>query len=283
MTPLLLIPFLALSVQAVPPGRLDAARAVERARYAFVIGATQPFDAVYPPAVFEQRVTRELAEERVLEQVFGVTLTAAQLAQEFDRIERTTRAPEQWDAIKAALGHDRRRIEDTFCRPLLVDLTLQARFAFDLRIHAESHAHAREARALMLQGATPPDAARLVLSRRGTPDGAMDDLLKRARAEAVVPRVLRPPDEPPQSAPVALHPEAAAALEAQLLRPGDVSTVLSEWDRFTVYRLVESTDEAWTVEAGVFPKRDFESWFRETSTPGPLIGTLNQPERSPTH
>lgn len=265
MTPLLLVPFLALGVQAVPPGRLDAARAVERARYAFVIGATRPFDAVYPPAVFETRVARELAEERVLEQVFGLRPTPALLAQEYDRIETATSVPEQWDAIKAALGHDRRRIEDAFCRPVLVHRALQARFAFDPRIHAETYARARQARALLLEGRTPPGAARMVLSRRGTPDGAMDELLEKARAEAVVPRVLRPPDEPPQSAPAALHPEAAAALEAQLLRPGDVSTVLSEWDQFAVYRLIESTDEAWTVEAGVFPKRDFESWFRETT------------------
>jgi hypothetical protein len=265
MTPLLLIPFLASSVEAVPPGRLEAARAVERARYAFVIGATQPFDAAYPPAVFEKRLARERAEERALDRVFGFTPTPTLLAQEFDRIDTTTRAPEQWQAIKAALGNDRRRIEDAFCRPLLVHRVLQARFAFDPRIHAEAHASARQARALLLEGRTPPGAARMVLGRRGTPDEATDDLLERARAEAVVPRVLRPLDEPPQGAPAALHPEAAATLEAQLLRPGDVSTVLSEWDRFTVYRLIESTDESWTVEAGVFPKRDFESWFRETT------------------
>ncbi|MDD1632375.1 MAG: hypothetical protein LUP91_09230, partial [Methylococcaceae bacterium] len=238
MTPLLLIPFLAGNVQAVPPGRLDAARAVERARYAFVIGATQSFDASFPPSVFVERVARERAEELVLQQVFGVTLAPAQLAREFDRIERTTRAPEQWEAIKAALGHDRRRIEDAFCRPALIKRLLQARFAFDPRIHGEAHARARRARALMLQGGTPPGAARMVLGRRVTPDEATGDLLRKAKAEAAVPRVLASPDQRATSGPIALHPEAAAALEAQLVRPGDVSNVLSEWDRFTVYRLV---------------------------------------------
>jgi hypothetical protein len=29
------------------------------------------------------------------------------------------------------------------------------------------------------------------------------------------------------------------------------------------------TDEAWTGEAAVFPKRDFESWFREVTAVGP--------------
>jgi hypothetical protein len=90
---------------------VDGERAVERARYRFVIGATQPFDEVYPRSVFEKKVAREIAEERVLKKVFGVTVTKAVLAAEFDRIEKTTKAPDQWEAIKAALKNDRRRIE----------------------------------------------------------------------------------------------------------------------------------------------------------------------------
>jgi hypothetical protein len=238
--------------------------AVERARYAFVIGATKPSDVAYPPAVSRARGARASRGAR-LERVFGFTPRRRSCPGVSTGIETTTRAPEQWQAIKAALGNDRRRVEDAFCRPLLVHRFLQARFAPDPRIHAETYAcAARPVRCCSRAGRRPAPPG-WSLGRRGTPDGATDDLLMRTRAEAVVLWVLRPLDERPQSAPVALHPEAAAALEAQLLRPGDVSTVLSEWDRFTVYRLIESTDEAWTVEAGVFPKRDFESWFRETT------------------
>src|SRR5688572_4335135 len=100
--------------------RVHAERAVERARYAFVIGTTRPFDELYPRSVFEKRVERELSEEAVLQRVFGLSPTARSLAGEFDRIEKTTRAPEQWAAIKQALGNDRRFIEEIFCRPLLV-------------------------------------------------------------------------------------------------------------------------------------------------------------------
>src|SRR5262245_61045867 len=230
---LLLLPLLTSSLTAVPPGRVDDARAVERARYAFVIGEKPPFDSAYPRGDFEARVAAERAQERILEQAFGVTLSPARLAREFDRIENATRAPEQWQAIKHALGQDRRRVEEAFCRPVLVDRELRARFAFDERIHAEPHARARQARALLLEGHTPAGAARRVVSRRD------------------------------------LHPDAAAALEAQLLRRGDVSTVLSEWDRFTVYRLVERTDEAWIVEAVAFAKRDFDSWLAEVTSARP--------------
>ena len=78
-----------------------------------------------------------------------------------------------------------------------------------------------------------------------------------------------PANDSAQGAPVALHPEAAAALETQLLRPGDVSNVLSEWDRFTVYRLVERTDESWIVEAVILPRRGFDSWFVEVAAARP--------------
>lgn len=75
--------------------------------------------------------------------------------------------------------------------------------------------------------------------------------------------------EPPADGLVPLHPEAARVLESQLRHAGDVSTVLSEQHRFTVYRLIEATPEAWTVEAAIFAKRDFESWFREATATHP--------------
>ena len=125
---------------------------------------------------------------------------------------------------------------------------------------------ARQARAVMLEGRTPRGAARVVLGRRGAPGASTEEMLEKAREEAVLPKVLRPTDDDgPRHAPAALHPEAAAALEGQLIRPGDVSTVFAEWDRFTVYRLIERTDEAWTVEAVTFPKRDFGAWFQEVA------------------
>ena len=107
---------------AAPPlslaERVDGgARSVERARDAFVLGATRPFDEVYPRSVFEKKVQRELAEERVLSRVFGMEVTPALLAAEYERIEKETRAPDQGKAIKKALGGDRRMIEEVVCRP----------------------------------------------------------------------------------------------------------------------------------------------------------------------
>ncbi len=152
---------LPLSVAA----RVDYERAVEKTRYQVVIGNTRPFDEVYPRSLFEKRVQREIAEERVLKNVFGLSVTPKLLDQELDRIEKSTKAPDQWEAIKKTLKNDRRLIEEVFCRPLLVDRALRAKFAFDQKIHAVPHQKAREARAAFLEGKAVP-GSKVVLAPR---------------------------------------------------------------------------------------------------------------------
>jgi hypothetical protein len=254
---LLVALLLAGGLDISPASRVDGERAVERARYAFVIGATQPFDEV-----FEKKVEREIAEEHVLRKFFGITVTRPVLDREFDRIERTTKAPDQWAAIKKALGNDRRRIEEVFCRPLVVDRALHAKFAFDQKIHVVPHQRAREARATFLAGREPPGASVLVLARGARPP-ATEEILAEAQKAAALPRVLEPPRKRESNAPVPVEPELAAIIERELVKPGDVTTILEERDRFEVFRLVERTADAWKVEAVTFPKVDFDTWFEK--------------------
>jgi hypothetical protein len=242
--------------------RIDGERAVERARYRFVIGATQPFDEVYPRSVFEKKVARELAEERVLKNVFGLAVTPAILAAEFDRIEKTTKAPDQWEAIKAALRNDRRRIEEVFCRPLVVERMLRAKFAFDQAIHAGPHQRAREARAVFLARKKPAGSKIAVLAR-AAPKTDTAEMLDRAQKEAALPRVLSPPEKPTADEPVAIDPEMAAVLERELKKPGDATTILEERDRFSVFRLIEAKPDSWKVDAVTFPKVEFDAWFEK--------------------
>jgi hypothetical protein len=243
--------------------RVDYERAVERARYQFVIGNTRPFDEVYPRSVFGKRVEREMAEERALKNVFGLTVTPDLLAQEFDRIEKSTKAPDQWEAIKKALGDDRRLIEEVFCRPLLVDRALRARFSFDQKIHAGPHRKAREARAAFLSGKPVAGSKVVLLNRKSEPAPTTDELLGKAKEQAALPRILSPPEATPGDAPVSLDPEVAAVLGKELKRPGDVTTILEERDRFEVFRLIAVTGESWKVDAVRFPKLDFDSWLEE--------------------
>lgn len=261
--PLLLVSLLGEAAALSPGARVDAQRDIERARYAFVIGNSKPFDELYPRSVFEKRVARQMAEEQVLQQAFAMTVTPALLAQEFDRVEKTTRAPEQWAAIKKALGNDRRRIEQAFCRPLLVERALHARFAFDQKIHTEAHQKARVARAGFITKRKVPGVSVRFLRRNAEAAPSVDQMMDKAKAEATGPRVLQPAAEPDPKAPLPVDPEIAAVLEKELKRPGDVTTILEQSDRFEVFRLVELTRETWKVEVVSFPKVDFETWFSQ--------------------
>jgi hypothetical protein len=253
--------------------RVEAKRAVERARYRFVIGATKPFDDVYPRRVFVALVRQDLDEERVLKQAFGVTVTPKMLHDEYDRVEGTTQAPEQWAAIKKALNNDRRRIEELFCRPLLVTRVLHARFRFDSAIHAEPHQKARQARAQFLSKLSVPQARVISLSRATSEGPSTDEMLRRAQAESSLPRILTTPTEKPSdNAPFPIEPELAKVLEKELPQPGEVTTILEFPDRFDVYRLIERSDDAWRVEAVSFPKVDFDSWFERERLKGPPDG-----------
>lgn len=102
----------------------------------------------------------------------------------------------------------------------------------------------------------------MLLRRRPTLLATTDELLQEAKARAALPQVIpAPAGHALPSAPLDLDPEIAAVLQRQLRRPGDITTILEERDRFEVYRLIEATDEDWKVLATVFPKVDFEKWF----------------------
>jgi len=259
--PLVLASLLGGAAELSPAARVEAQRDIERARYAFVIGNSRPFDELYPRSLFEARVARQMAEERVLERAFGMAVTPALLAEELERVEKTTRAPEQWQAIKKALGNERRRIEEGFCRPMLVERALRTRFAFDQKVHAEPHQKARRARAAFLAKEKVPGTAVRLLRRHAEAAPTADQMLEKAKAEASGPRLLRPPVEADEGAPLPLDSEVAAVLERELRKPGDVTTILEQHDRFEVFRLIAVTDDAWKVEAVRVPKVDFEAWF----------------------
>jgi hypothetical protein len=255
----LLVVAAALSFDA----RVDAELAVERARYAFVINANKPFDEVYPRAVFEKRVRQQETRERALKKVYSIELTESQLADELARIERSTRAPEQWQAVKKALGGEREKILEIVCRPLLVERVLRGRFDQDRQVHAAEHQKAREARAAMIAGRAP-EAARVVSLTSSSESGpGVDEMLAKAKSEASGPRVLKPAAERDKDAPFPAPPELMAVLEKELKKPGDVTTILEDRQQFQVFRLVERQGPVFKLEAVNVPKRSFDAWLSE--------------------
>lgn len=237
---------------------IASSEAIERSRYAFVIGNKPPFEKQYPRSLFEKRLHDEKEREAVLWRVYQIRITASDMEEEFSRIEKSTQAPDQWEAMKAAVHDDRHIIEEVICRPLLVDRALHAKFAFDQKIHARAHEQAREARAAWLAGREPAGAAAVTINRSGSSAESTADMLSRARQQS---QSADPMNGRDTSAPVPIEAEAVAALEKQIHKPGDVSHILEYPDRFEVYRLIEATPEIWRADVVQFPKEAFDSWY----------------------
>lgn len=245
--------------------RVEALSAVERARYAFTLEATKPFDEVHPRSTFEKQADRQALEEKVLAKSFAMSPTREAMAAEYGRIEKGSQAPEQWEAIKRALGNDRRKVEEVVCRPLLVSRALRARFEADLTLHAREHQKARDARAAFLAQKVPPAARRMRLARGGAATGSdpTREMLDQAKAQAQGPKSMGGEKEKsePKEAAVPVEPEKAKVLEKELVHAGDVTTILAERDRFSVYRLIAVDPSEWYVLAVEVPKRPFDPWF----------------------
>lgn len=263
MVVFLLFAALAGAVELSPVARVEAQRAIERARYAFVIGVTQPFDELYPRSMFEARVTKQMTEERMLQKTFGMVVTAALLDEEFARIEKTTRAPDQWEAIQKALGNDKHLIEEAFCRPPLVERALRAKFDFDQAIHAAPHQKARDARTAFLAKGSVAGSEVITLLRKTDAAPSTEEMLRKAQSEAKGPRILTTPAAPDRDAPRPVDPEVAVVLDRELKKPGDVTTILEQRERFQVFRLVEIKPESWKVEGVIVPKVGFDEWFEK--------------------
>lgn len=244
--------------------RVEGERAVARARYAFVLNATKAFDEAQPRAMFEQIVRRQERKERALKDVYGIVLDRSHLAEEFGRIQATTRAPEQWKAIQNALGFDRNRVEEIVCRPLVVDRILREKFDFDKNVHAAENRRAHAARSEFVARRRPKEASARWLQASSEKGDSVDGMMARAKSEASGSRVLSTtPTEATAETPLPIGPALSAVLDQELKRRGDVTTVLEDRSGFQVMRLVQREGKAFKVEAVRVAKRSLDEWLDE--------------------
>ena len=177
---------------AAPPPR-EAQRDIERARATPRDRQLQAYSMSCTHARLRTRRAAALAEERALQVVLAHDRTPA-ASPASSTASETTRAPEQWAAIKKALGNDRRRIE----RPSAHARRGEARaFAFDQTIHAEAQAGPVSSDPASSPGECPDATVRSQSSRyrRRSDDGESQD-------RRLSPHVLRPATEPDLKAPV---------------------------------------------------------------------------------
>ena len=230
---------------AAPPlsfgERVEGARAVERPGYTFVIGATKPFDEVVPALRLRKegearagRGARPLAPVRNAghagapfgrvradregnprpRPVGGDPEGARRLAQDNRRGRLPARS--SWTAPSGPASPSTRR---SMKRSIRKRARRARRSSRERRRKARARSGSRERR-----------------NRAGT-----DELLAKARSETSGQKILTP-DEPGKKndAPVPVDPEMANVLEKELKKKGDVTTILEERNRFSVFRLVTS-------------------------------------------
>ena len=125
---------LSLGIPAVAASARDLASlctdrtAVERIYYEHRLGNKPPFEKAQPAAEIEKIVKLDLKKEAVLKRVYKIGVTPAEVAEEVQRINSSTRAPDVLAEIKAALDQDPTRFAQTMARPLVVERKLRAQF-----------------------------------------------------------------------------------------------------------------------------------------------------------
>lgn len=271
-----------------PLAELCADRAaIERVYHEHRTGEKPPFEKALPAAMIEQLVRRDLHEQRVLREVYGVVIAPEAVRAEVARIEATTRAPEMLAEIKAALGHDAARFARGLALPGLVDRELRRRFENDDRLHAKARAEADIART-RLMAREPVSGLRAVtwslrpaVADRAPPVATSPPPVTKAnaasaayhvQATAQVAQVLAAPgqsaaDEDGAPSIHSLDPALRAVLLAQLTRPGDVSAVIESATGFLVFVAGERTAD--TLKASVISvaKVSYDEWLQNVLKP----------------
>ena len=268
---------------ALVPDRI----AIERVYYSHRLGAKPPFEQVMPPDLAAKLVRQDLHKEAVLKRAYRVEITPAMLDAEVQRINSTTRAPDVLAELKAALGNNPARFALTVAKPILVERTLRARFDNDDQLHSAARRQTETVRERLLSarrdGISPEfllkllqqDAKLQVTENRlrlgarpaeKSPAPVLDELeaVKRFGPDS---KLIAPSKNDPNAD---LYFEDLPArlqqvLQAQLLRPGDLSAVIEMPNTFLLYLCKDKTAEHLAVAVLSVPKRNYEQWLNEQS------------------
>ncbi len=129
---------------------------------------------VLSDAQIRAAVEDSLRMEAALKELYGISIDAAMLQAEMDRMAKGTRAPDRLKELFAALNNDPRRIADCVARPQLVKRMLRKRYQWDKRIHD----------VLLHQAQSAIEAGAATGSNASLPEGAVENRLVFLRRSA---------------------------------------------------------------------------------------------------
>jgi len=257
---------------------------VERIYHETRLGPKRAFEDEFSSEVIQRLVDADLHKEAVLKKYFGVEVTAQMIAEESQRINRSSQAPETLAKIKTALGGDGLGFAETVVKPIIVERLLRQKYYQDKTIHAAERASATDERRRLQAGGTvegmteitwllgkPPEEAskapnKMAASQIKSSGGAYTNEATVQLAEVIggtegddAPKKDLYFDE--------LNPELCEVLKTQLRKAGDVSSVIETPEGFNIYRAKELTAEHWRVEAAFIPRKSYDVWLRKSALP----------------
>ncbi len=233
--------------------RVEDRHALEQLRWSHRLWPSQnpgprpAYSAVVSDSAIRQAVLDTLEMSRLLEQRWGQAPSPEELQGELDRMAHDSKHPARLRELFRALDDDPRRIVESLARPLLVERRAREHYAQDRRIHGPLQQR--------LRAALDASPSAEQLAQLG---GRYVELIVRADSTAT----------PARGAPAAGRQQEAfvGAIEWQRLRAlplGRVGPLVEQRDRFEVEVVLERSEQALRLGKVRWPKRSFDSWWRE--------------------
>ena len=272
----MLFPWAGLAAGTEPLHRWRSA--VERIYHEARLGPKREFEDEFSAEVIQRLVDVDLHKEVVLKNFFGVEVTAQMIAEESQRINQSSQAPETLAKIKVVLGVDGTGFADTVVKPIIVERLLRLKYYQDKTIHAAERASATDKRQHLQAGESVEGMAERVWLLGKPPAEAGKEPNKMATSKIKSSGGAYTNEATVQVAEVIGGPEAVGApqkdlyfdeldselrevLKTQLRKVGDVSSVIETPEGFSIYRAKELTAEQWKVETVFIPRKSYDVWL----------------------
>lgn len=252
--------------------------AVERIYHETRLGSKQAFEDEFSSEVIQRLVNADLHKEAVLKNCFGVEVTAQMIAEETQRINQSSQAPETLAKIKAVLGADGMGFAEVVVKPIIVERLLRQKYYQDKTIHAAERASATDKRQRLQAGESVEGIAELLWLLGQPPEEVSKAPNKMAgsqiqssggaytnEATVQVAEVIGGP-EADDATKKDLYfdeftPELCEVLKTQLRKTRDVSSVIETPEGFSIYRARELTAKQWKVETVFIPRKSYDTWL----------------------
>lgn len=251
---------------------------VERIYHETRLGPKRAFEDEFSFEVIQRLVDADLHKEVVLKNFFGVEVTAQMIAEESQRINQSSQAPETLAKIKAVLGADGTGFAETVVKPIIVERLLRQKYYQDKTIHAAERASATDKRQRLQAGGSVEGMAELrwLLGKPPKEVSKVPNTMAASQIQSSggaytneatvhVAEVIGGPEA--DGAPKKdlyfdeLDPELCEVLKTQLRKAGDVSSVIETPEGFSIYRAKELTAEQWKVETVFIPRKSYDAWL----------------------